>query len=378
MVRCKYPRIANLRGRFDDTAHAVTQWLRAQLNCTIAECASMFNVSRATIHRRDAGETDPNAKRGPKPGTVSEATAIKVKNIRTIHRSRGPHGRRQHYSVRKMSRKAIHLHGKKGYSKSSVHRNIKKSGGKHYLPFPAPSLTQKETKYRSKFARKYRKDKRMKIFVDEAWVTANHSSSHGFYKWSDEDDDARDYVRRADQYPKKVFIFGCLGPNGFRHFKVLPVKARCGDEPGWSLNADRYIRMCLAPIVPKLVELGAILVHDGASCHTAKQVSKYLEGKGVSVFELHWPAHSPDLNPVENLHSIIAGMVDEMGPDTPEQLARCVREAYERVPNETIENLYNSWERRCTEVILAKGEFATKRMRMRAAKKAKNRAGKAR
>ena len=42
------------------------------------------------------------------------------------------------------------------------------------------------------------------------------------------------------------------------------------------------------------------VLHDGAPCHTAKSVKKWLEYSGVNVIG-PWPESSPDLNPIENL-----------------------------------------------------------------------------
>lgn len=41
-------------------------------------------------------------------------------------------------------------------------------------------------------------------------------------------------------------------------------------------------------------------MQDGASCHTAHAVGKYLDRKAV-LYLKNWPAYSPDLNPIEEL-----------------------------------------------------------------------------
>ena len=40
-----------------------------------------------------------------------------------------------------------------------------------------------------------------------------------------------------------------------------------------------------------------IFQQDNASCHKAKVVSDWFEGNNMEV--MNWPAHSPDLNPIE-------------------------------------------------------------------------------
>ncbi len=43
-----------------------------------------------------------------------------------------------------------------------------------------------------------------------------------------------------------------------------------------------------------------IFQHDLAPAHTAKSTKSWLNDHGVGV--LDWPANSPDLHPIENLH----------------------------------------------------------------------------
>ena len=53
-------------------------------------------------------------------------------------------------------------------------------------------------------------------------------------------------------------------------------------------------------------------MHDNAPCHTAKRVKQYLTEENIKV--MNWPAHSPDLNPIENLWHIIGEQVRERNP----------------------------------------------------------------
>jgi transposase len=44
-------------------------------------------------------------------------------------------------------------------------------------------------------------------------------------------------------------------------------------------------------------------MHDGAPCHKAKSITKFLAEKDVK--NLSWPGYSPDMNPIANLWGIV-------------------------------------------------------------------------
>ena len=59
-------------------------------------------------------------------------------------------------------------------------------------------------------------------------------------------------------------------------------------------------------------------MHDNAPCHTAKKVFQWFNDQEVEV--LLWPAHSPDLNPIEHLWEHIQRQLEKLPSTTSKSL----------------------------------------------------------
>jgi transposase len=96
-----------------------------------------------------------------------------------------------------------------------------------------------------------------------------------------------------------------------------------------------------------------IFQQDNDPKHTSKVVKRYLEYKDVNV--LHWPAQSHDLNPIENLWSILDKMAKDRRPQNEEQLFQILDETWKSIPINYLRNLVESMPRRCQAVLDANG-----------------------
>jgi transposase len=78
---------------------------------------------------------------------------------------------------------------------------------------------------------------------------------------------------------------------------------------------------------------------------------------GVPILE--WPSQSPDLNPIENLWSILDANLKNRTPQNEQELFEVLEEGWKELPIDLLERLSDSMPRRIEAVIKAKG-FATK------------------
>jgi hypothetical protein len=82
------------------------------------------------------------------------------------------------------------------------------------------------------------------------------------------------------------------------------------------------------------------LVQDGATCHTSKETMAYF-CEYTTVLP-NWPSGSPDLNPIENLWSIVKRRVKEQRPDFLGQVIALVFQVWESLEQSLIDSLFDS------------------------------------
>ena len=151
-------------------------------------------------------------------------------------------------------------------------------------------------------------------------------------------------------------FWGCISKN-----KLGPLI-----EVDTRLNSSNYITDILVPFLQtfwtsfKRKKKNPIFMQDNAPCHKAKAVISWFGRKRVPI--LGWPPQSPDLNPIENLWSLLfTGVrVNHEGKiRTLPDLKLAIREEWERIPTEMLHKLYSSLPQRMREVKKA-GGYATK------------------
>ncbi|CAF4751963.1 unnamed protein product [Rotaria sp. Silwood2] len=98
-----------------------------------------------------------------------------------------------------------------------------------------------------------------------------------------------------------------------------------------------------------------VLLEDNDPKHRSKVSVKWKEDHHVKT--LPWPSLSPDMNPVENLWSLLKIKVAEQRPTTVKELIRAIEKEWNDLPQELASNLIDSMKRRVDSLIEANGDY---------------------
>lgn len=146
---------------------------------------------------------------------------------------------------------------------------------------------------------------------------------------------------------ESVMIWGCITWEGVGALHV------CTQH----VNAEYYQTILEANLNATITVLGiddnVYFVQDGAPAHRAKSTTAFLAEKGVKC--LKHPAQSPDLNPIENLWSIVKHELSKNPASSREDLIQKLEAIWYDIDPDVVKKLYLSMPTRMAKVMQAKG-----------------------
>lgn len=278
---------------------------------------------------------------------------------------------KKHQSLRKLSKrfKSKDLQG----SKNTIHRYMRKELGLKALHRrKIPLLTKKHIQDRLAFCQRVKKwtveDWKQVVFSDESPFELYHpANSKNDVIWAKNPSDVEPVP--VPKFSPSVMVWGAMSFSGLTKLHIVP--------QGQTVNQEYYcseiLEGCLFPrleknlprgpkfesaMVPNMSEI--VFQQDGARAHTARKTQDLLCAKIPHFWDKDmWPANSPDLSPIENLWSILGDKLEEQKqkPTTVAGLERSLKNAWNKIPKETLENLIHSLPGRVQAVLEAKGQF---------------------
>lgn len=175
------------------------------------------------------------------------------------------------------------------------------------------------------------------------------------YVWKRPGERTPDVMRTTSGFPKKIMVWG--GISSLAKTKLIVF------EMGSTMDAASYISEVLkgAQIQQTMDQAypnGWVFMQDNASCHTARVTMDFIANAGWTT--LSWPAHSPDLNIIEQVWAWMKMRVSEIKPQTVEDLADCLISVWDSITFEHIRNMVDSVPKRLHFVQREQGRAITR------------------
>lgn len=218
-----------------------------------------------------------------------------------------------------------------------------------------PLLTKKHKETRVQWAKKYMKtDFKNVLFTDESRLTLD--GPDGWARgWVCRGHNSRQFVKRQQGGGGIMIWAGIVG-----HELVGPFKV----EEGVKMNSKYYCDFLERNFIDWLDEQplakvkSLIFMQDNAPSHASKFTKSWLQEQGfVGESYMDWPPNSCDLNPIENLWSILKRDIYANGRqfNSKDDLWEAVKVAASNVSTTTIAKLTSDVDNRLLKVIEKKG-----------------------
>ena len=238
-------------------------------------------------------------------------------------------------------------------SMSTISRRIHKSGNfRSYWAARKPFLREENIQKRLQWARAH-VDKpieywRSVLFSDESPFVLRFNCKKRVWRGHNERYESQ-CVLGSIKHDVKINVWG-----GFSSHGVVILHRIHGN-----MNAIMYENILDNVMLPSKDLMGLedpwVFQHDNDPKHTAKTVKDLLIARGVTVLE--WPSQSPDLNPIENLWSILNYRCRFRRANNAEELFLCLREEWGKLDRDLLDRLISSMPARCAAVIKAHGKM---------------------
>lgn len=219
-------------------------------------------------------------------------------------------------------------------------------------PARKSNLSAKNIKDRMAFCHKY------KNWTEDQWINVMFSDESTFSQFSS-------YVRHVRRPPGQrynlryvvptvkqaptVMVWACFSGHGRGGIWFMPKNT--------TINGAVYLDILKDKLMPHMTVLGSTeFQHDGAPCHRAALVTRWLAEQRISVLG-PWPGSSPDLNPIENLWVLMKEKVAQTNPTSEAELITAIKKVWvENITPGYCERLVRSMPRRIKAVLSSKGQ----------------------
>jgi transposase len=224
----------------------------------------------------------------------------------------------------------------------TVRRTLVDMGLKFGPPRRVPALSEQQKSMRVEWCKKNRKMDLADVFFSDETCIEVGGGNGGIWH------------QRGHQptVPKKKFPTKLMFWAAISTITKSPLIAIKG-----TLDSQRYTDMVEGNFLRWLREEGHNISNfqqDNAPCHVSKLSRAFFGSQNIDL--LDWPPNSPDLNPIENIWSILKSNVGKLNSTNPRELEDFAMQEWAKIPQSLIRRTILSLPSRCKQVVDRAGE----------------------
>ena len=229
-------------------------------------------------------------------------------------------------------------------SKATICRDLRKLGYRSYVRRPATTRERREVTAKTAWFAKHKKILRVRSLTvaDETFISANERTGRSM--WARDRRHVLPVEKKRRHNTANLHIYLACGWGWKAPLVFLPkLRSEGCEDVKFTLNADRYIRVCLSKVIP-IMPRGHSFLHDNARCHSAKKVAGYFARKGISVVTI--PPYCPEANPAEGVIGELKDRIGALCPLTATELKQAAIAAWDAFPQKAINQHFVGLEHR--------------------------------
>ncbi|GFS86316.1 transposable element Tcb2 transposase [Trichonephila clavipes] len=189
------------------------------------------------------------------------------------------------------------------------------------------------------------------LFTDESRFSLS-SDSHRILIWRE---------RGSRNYPSNIIERDRYGGHGVLVWGGIMLGSRTDLHifDAGSVNGTRYCNEILLPYVRYYrgaMGLQFLFMDDNAPCQRTVAAEQLLESEDIE--RMDWPARSPDLNPIEHVWDLLGRRLAArtLPPVTIRELRFSLQDEWAAMPQQLIDTLILSMDRRCETCLAVRGD----------------------
>jgi len=159
-----------------------------------------------------------------------------------------------------------------------------------------------------------------------------------------------DYMVERVPHSERVSLWGCFSARGVGQAEIF-----VGE-----FNAPKYVDILQHNLIQTALHFYPKehwwFQQDNAPQHTSHLAQRWFHNHGVNLID--FPPYSPDLNPIENLWSILKARIENRLARTTDEIERVLKEEWEALDTKLLASLAHSMPTRCAAVVANHGHKA--------------------